>query len=174
MKGDGGRRKTQQQPGTQTGDGFQIAGPVGPTPGMLQSRVGMPWARRTQGLRWSRGSPLSHLPLLLLPLHCSSLWSPGKGCLAWVSILLQRCRGLGWLMLVSSCFRIKPILCFIKVFFPSPRKLFVENSLGLEKQLANSICEVDRRHVSTAVPEGWCWGRHSSLYVDLCFQTSPV
>ena len=64
---------------------------------------------------------------------------PGKGCLARVSISLQRCRGLGWLVLVPSCLRMKPIFCFIKGFFPSPRTLFVENSLGLEKQPATAF-----------------------------------
>lgn len=38
----GGGRKTQQQPSSKTGDGFQTAGPAGHGPAMLQSPAPIP------------------------------------------------------------------------------------------------------------------------------------
>lgn len=76
MKGDRGRRKIQQQPNTETGDGFQIAGLVGPMPGMPWSCAGMPLAGAGEALVPSP-TPRAASALLFAPVS-----GEGSPCLA--------------------------------------------------------------------------------------------
>lgn len=124
MRGDGGGgRKTQQQPSSKTGDGFQTAGPAGHGPAMLQSPAPIPRRGVGQGKPRAPPDPPAGSSLLL----CSLL---GGGLPCLVSSALLGC----W-----AGVRIKPIFCFLKVFH-SFQGIFLQKIIWDASSISLSVC----------------------------------